>query len=290
MIFYAGMQYEEMAPLAREAAEQARRLDPDDSDALILLAALERIDFEWVRAAELLKAARTADPSNSTAKQRYAELLFAQGYLRRGIAEIEATVRIEPVSASERSIDALRGIFAEDPSLDDDARRRGRALGSAGRPVGGWGHIRRREAGTSTARSRVGSNRRESAMVGSHGRLLTARANRGPLQAALPAIVTAPKPPLGPMVSFSMSTHLGRARCGAGGARPPRRQHRHDDEPVAAELAPLRRTPGFAAAWRRSGSSTIGEPTACRTSASGRPAISSAAETALPTDESRSFG
>ena len=145
MIYYAGLRYDEMMPLAHQAAEKALQLDPNDSDALMVLGALARGRFDWVGSAELLSAAKTVDPSNSTAQQRYAELLFAQGYLRRGVAESEAAVRIDPISASVRSVDALAAIFAGRSGARANASRRdARARLTARRSIGVLGVCRAR--------------------------------------------------------------------------------------------------------------------------------------------------
>ena len=55
MIFYAGLPYDEMLPLARHAAEEALRLDAGDSDALTLLGAVARSSFDWVSTADYLE-------------------------------------------------------------------------------------------------------------------------------------------------------------------------------------------------------------------------------------------
>ncbi len=63
MIFYAGLQLR--GDGASRASRQRKKLvglDPNDSDALIVLGALARSRFDWVRAAELLSAAQDGRP------------------------------------------------------------------------------------------------------------------------------------------------------------------------------------------------------------------------------------
>jgi uncharacterized protein HemY len=63
----------------REPISEALRLNRNDSDALTVLGSLARARFDWPAASRSAEAAVAADPSNSFAGQRLAELLFVQG-------------------------------------------------------------------------------------------------------------------------------------------------------------------------------------------------------------------
>ncbi len=254
MVFYVGLSFEEMAPLARASAEEARRLDPNDSDALTVLAALARVRFDWEEAADLLSAATAADASNSTAQQRYAELLFAQGYLRRGITEIEAAVRIDPISASVRSVDAVAAVLAGDQDLALVRAAETRALGSprAGH-LAAWVYVERGE------HHRALEGRLESAVsmrrYSDHLRpVYAAVADREQLPAALAALAAVPEDSAR-TEGFFFYEYAILGELEAALAALDRLEGSTDTMMTLwlPELAPLRRAPGFVAAMQRIG-------------------------------------
>lgn len=254
MIFYAGMPYEEMAARARESAEQARRLDPNDSYALTVLGALSRLGLDWGSATSFLAAAVAADPSNSTARQRYAEMLFSQGYLRRGVEEIEAALRIDPLAASVRSVGALGAIFAGDPDGALARAAETRALGSprAGQ-IESWVQVERGDF------ARAGAARLESATNMQRWSehiepVYTALADRTLLPEARAALAAAPED-TARTEGFFFYEHAILGETEAALAALARLDGTTDTTMHLwlPELAPLRRAPGFGAVMQRIG-------------------------------------
>jgi TolB-like protein/DNA-binding winged helix-turn-helix (wHTH) protein len=254
MVFYAGMSYEEMAGLARAAAEEARRLDPDDSLALTVLGSLARTRFDWDDATALLVAAIAADPSNSTARQRYAELLFVQGYLRRGVEEIEATVRIDPLAASARSVRAVGAVFTGDYDGALARAAETRALGSprAGQ-IESWVYVARGEL------DRARTSRLESAATMERWSehiepVYAAVTDRARLPGALATLAAAPEA-AARMDGFFFYEYaiLGEVEAAVAALA---RLEGNTDTPMMIwlpELAPLRQAPGFVATMQRIG-------------------------------------
>jgi TolB-like protein/DNA-binding winged helix-turn-helix (wHTH) protein len=254
MVFYAGMPYEEMAPLARASADQARRLDPNDSYALTVLGALARTDLDWSNATSLLAAAVAADPSNSTARQRYAEMLFSQGYLRRGVAEIEAAMRIDPLAASVRSVGALGAIYAGDP---DGALARAAETRALGSPRAGqlesWVRVERGEF------DKARDARLESATSMQRWSehiepVYAALADRARLPEALAALAAAPEAVARTEGFFYYELAiLGETEAALAALA--RLEGTTDTTMLVwlSELAPMRQAPGFGAAMQRTG-------------------------------------
>jgi Tfp pilus assembly protein PilF len=254
MVFYAGMPYAEMAPLARQSAEQARRIDPNDSYALTVLAALSRTELDWAGATSFLAAAVAADPSNSTARQRYAEMLFSLGYLRRGVEEIDAAIRIDPLAASVRSVGALGAIFAGDPDRALARAAETRALGSprAGQ-LESWVHVERgdfAQAGAARLESAAGMQR----WSGHLEPVYAAIADRARLPEALAVLASAPEA-VARTEGFFYYEYAILGETDAALAALAHVDGTTDTTMIVwlPELAALRQAPGFAAAMQRIG-------------------------------------
>ena len=254
MVFYAGMPSEEMAALARHAAEEARRLDPHDSLALTVLGALARTRFDWQEATSSLVAAVAADPSNSTARQRYAEMLFAQGYLRRGVEEIDATIRIDPLAASVRSVGVLGAIFAGNPDGALVRAAESRALGS---PRAGylesWVYVERGELDRARA-SRLESAASMQRWAEHIEPVYAAVTDRARLPEALATLAGAPEAVARTEGHFFYEYAI-LGETGAALAALARLEGTTDTTMNLwlPELAPLRREPGFVTAMQRIG-------------------------------------
>jgi TolB-like protein/DNA-binding winged helix-turn-helix (wHTH) protein len=254
LIFYGGMPYAEMAPLAEREAREALRLNPTDSDALTVLAVLARGRLDWQAASASLEAAVAADPSNSAAQMRHAELLFAKGYLRRGVAQIEAATRIDPLAASVRSAAAGAAALAGDPEGALAAANAARALGSPrGGQIESFVYLERGEFGRAgAARAEASSQmKRWSAHIEPVYAALTDRAR---LPEALAVMAGAPES-AARTEGFFFYEYAILGELDFAAAALERLEGSTDTLMLLwlPELSPLRQTPGFTAAMKKLG-------------------------------------
>ena len=99
-------------PKAREAAQRALRLDPELSEAHVVLGTVHLQSWEWENVeAEFLRALELA-PSNADAYQKYTLFLTAQGRHDEAMASIKKARKLDPLSLPLRFGVASNCIFA----------------------------------------------------------------------------------------------------------------------------------------------------------------------------------
>ena len=97
----------EAYPAAENAAEAARRLDPNLPGSVAILAhVLHRYRWEWSGAEKLYRRAVDLDPNNAPSRQYYAEFLSQMGRHDEALAMIEEARRLDPLSLIVRSVHA----------------------------------------------------------------------------------------------------------------------------------------------------------------------------------------
>jgi len=94
-----GMPPREAMPKAKEAAQQALRLDPRLSEAHAVLG-LVAMSYDWdmQNAENELKLAIDLNPNNTSAHEFYAHLLMVEGRSSEALAEIHLALDLDPVS------------------------------------------------------------------------------------------------------------------------------------------------------------------------------------------------
>jgi len=89
----------ETYPRAREFAQKALDLDPNDGGAWACLAGVASSwDWDWGKAEEDYRRAIDLEPNNASAHQWYAEFLLGQGRFDEALAQINQAAEIDPLS------------------------------------------------------------------------------------------------------------------------------------------------------------------------------------------------
>jgi TolB-like protein/DNA-binding winged helix-turn-helix (wHTH) protein/Tfp pilus assembly protein PilF len=262
-IFYAGLPYERMAALADAAAQRALRLDPHDSDALVVRCSLIKNRLEWEQAVPICREAVTSNPKNSNAQQRLGETLIQLGYLRQGRAGVERAAAIDPLAASVTSVLALAQAVNGDQEATLKAAALARELGSprAG-TIESWIHVQRKEWQLAAA-GRLESANAMKQMLGHIPAVYAAAADSGNKADALALLAAASADEAALQSHFAYEyTILGRVDLALDALlRHPASEGLFGDLWLP-ELSPLRSAPGFdqvvertglAAYWRRHG-------------------------------------
>lgn len=113
LAIYGAMRPGEAMPQARQAAEQARRLDRTAADAIAALGCIASVcDWKWDRAEDYFKEAIAADPKNALARHWYAiNLLAPLGRFDEAGAEIDCASLLDPASPLFLATAGLRYFF-----------------------------------------------------------------------------------------------------------------------------------------------------------------------------------
>ena len=98
MIAYSTIPIEEIMPKAQGYAFRALALNPNLSEAIMVLPILMAYEKRWDEMLVSLDKAVKLDPSNSTARIWKSETLWRMGYLDQAYQELEAAVAIDPTS------------------------------------------------------------------------------------------------------------------------------------------------------------------------------------------------
>ena len=85
-------------PMAREAAERALRLDPNLSEAHVVLGYVYLQSWEWQRVESEFLRALELNPNNADAYQKYTLFLTAQGRHEEALASIYRARKLDPLS------------------------------------------------------------------------------------------------------------------------------------------------------------------------------------------------
>jgi tetratricopeptide (TPR) repeat protein len=82
--------------IKREAAEKAVVLDPNSSDALVILGAIRWNNFEWSGAEQQFREAVALNPNSARAHEHLGYLLGAMGRLDDGLREAQLAQELDP--------------------------------------------------------------------------------------------------------------------------------------------------------------------------------------------------
>jgi serine/threonine-protein kinase len=100
---YSMLPAHEAMPLARSAAENARRIDPSLPDALATLGTIAALfDYDWREADRLFHLAMAREPVPSRVRQVYAFYLHSLGQSTRAIEELERSLEEDPLNLHAR--------------------------------------------------------------------------------------------------------------------------------------------------------------------------------------------
>ncbi len=130
---YSNEPYDELTPLAVDAARQALELDDALAEAYAVIADASRIAREWSEAEEYYKRAIASEPKDSTSHLWYAEHLAETGRTRESLEQALISYRLDPLNPGTNSnltfINLQLGDF-------ENTIRHGRAAVDLGHPFG----------------------------------------------------------------------------------------------------------------------------------------------------------
>lgn len=98
LVAYTTIPIEELMPEAQSYAFRALALDPNQSEAVMVLPILMAYEKRWAETLKSLDRAVQLDPSNTTARIWKSETLWRMGYLDEAYKEIETAVALDPNS------------------------------------------------------------------------------------------------------------------------------------------------------------------------------------------------
>lgn len=98
MVAYTTTPIEEIMPKAQGYAFRALALDPNQSEAIMVLPIMMAYEKRWDEVLVSLERAIKLDPSNTTARMWKSETLWRMGYLDRAYREIELASTLDPSS------------------------------------------------------------------------------------------------------------------------------------------------------------------------------------------------
>lgn len=110
---------------AREAAEKALEIDPESSDAYVMLGWIEwRGDWDFVDAEKHFRREIELSPNNSQAHGRYSLYLKSMGRFEESLKEINRAAELSPLDPfSQANAGALLGLMHRDREAMDHFRR-----------------------------------------------------------------------------------------------------------------------------------------------------------------------
>jgi len=98
LVAYTTIPIEDLMPEAQGYAFRALALDPNQSEAVMVLPILMAYEKRWAEMLRSLERAVQLDPSNTTARIWKSETLWRMGYLDDAYKEIESAVALDPNS------------------------------------------------------------------------------------------------------------------------------------------------------------------------------------------------
>ncbi|MGI9202909.1 MAG: winged helix-turn-helix domain-containing protein [Woeseiaceae bacterium] len=104
--------------LAEDSSRKALELNPDNVDALMVMAALTADRGDYEQSMRLFETVLDVEPSNAQAHQWYGEVQATLGYLERSRTSVETALRLNPLAGSTISVRAkIAELFDDDPTL-----------------------------------------------------------------------------------------------------------------------------------------------------------------------------
>jgi DNA-binding winged helix-turn-helix (wHTH) protein/tetratricopeptide (TPR) repeat protein len=98
LVDYSGMSSAEGLPLAKAAALNAVRIDPELGEAHSSLGYLHAVEWDWASSERALQRSIELNPADITPRQRYAILLTVLGRWDQAFEELERACEIDPLS------------------------------------------------------------------------------------------------------------------------------------------------------------------------------------------------